>query len=107
MPQLEWYLFAFGGIKIHTQSEETRLNDYVIELNQWWQDRFKEPRHKWQDLEVLITGTNHSDDGITYAEFNRNFFVDDIKRENGRIGDRVSSQIYQEVLHYIKCCRTN
>jgi MscS family membrane protein len=88
------------------QSEETRLDDYVIELNKWLQNRFKEPRQKWQDAQVLIKGTNHSDDGITYAEFKLNFFVDDIKLENGRRGDRVSSQIYQEVLHYIKASRT-
>ncbi len=78
-----------------------------MKLNKWLQDRFKEPRHKWQDSEVLITGTNHSDDGIAYAEFNLKFFLADIKLENGRRGDRVSSQIYQEVWHYIKCCRTN
>jgi MscS family membrane protein len=51
-----------------------------MDWNKWLRDRFKEPRQKWQDSEVLITGTNHnSEDGITYAEFNLKFFVAEIK----------------------------
>jgi MscS family membrane protein len=84
------------------QSEETRIDDYVMELNKWLRERFKEPQQKWQEPQILIKGTNHSDDGITYAEFQLNFFIDDIKLENGRRGERASSQIYQEVLHYLK-----
>jgi MscS family membrane protein len=48
-----------------------------------------------------MTGTNHDESGI-YIEFKLNFFVDDIKLENGRRGERVSSQIYQEVVRYLK-----
>lgn len=83
------------------QSEETRIDDYVMELNQWLRERFKEPRQKWQEPQVLLKGTSH-DGEITYANFNLNFFVDDIKLENGRRGDRACSQIYQEVLHHLK-----
>jgi MscS family membrane protein len=74
------------------QREETRLDDYVTELKQWLRERFKEPRRKWQEPQILITGTNHDGDSI-YIEFKLNFFVDEIKLENGRRGDRVSSQI--------------
>lgn len=91
----------------HPQSEETRIDDYVMELNKWLRQRFKEPRQKWQEPQSLVKGTNHSDDGITYAEFELNFFVDDIKLENGRRGDGVRSQIYQEVLHYLKSSSVN
>ena len=83
------------------QREETRLDDYVTELKQWLRERFKEPRRKWQEPQVLMTGTNHDESGI-YIEFKLNFFVDDIKLENGRRGERVSSQIYQEVVRYLK-----
>jgi len=83
------------------QREETRLDDYVTELKQWLRERFKEPRRKWQEPQILITGTNHDGDSI-YIEFKLNFFVDDIKLENGRRGDRVSSQIYEEVVRYLK-----
>lgn len=87
------------------QREETRLDDYVMELKQWLRERFKEPRRKWQEPQILVTGTNHDADAI-YVEFKLNFFVDDIKLENGRRGDRVSSQIYEEVVRYLKCSAT-
>ncbi|MEH2295881.1 mechanosensitive ion channel family protein [Nostoc sp.] len=83
------------------QSEETRLDDYVMELNRWLRERFKEPRQKWQEPQILIKGIENSD-AITYVQFNLNFFVDDIRLENGRRGDRVSSQIYEEVVRYLK-----
>lgn len=89
------------------QGEETRIDDYVIEFNEWLRQRFKESRQKWQEPQVLLKGTNHSDDGLIYAEFNPNFFVDDIKLENGKRGERVSSQIYQEVLQYLKLQKVN
>ncbi|MEH2273326.1 MAG: mechanosensitive ion channel family protein [Nostoc sp.] len=87
------------------QSEETRLDDYVMELNRWLRERFKEPRQKWQEPQVLIKGIENSD-AITYVQFNLNFFVDDIRLENGRRGDRVSSQIYEEVVRYLKYSAT-
>ena len=84
------------------EREETRLDDYVLELRQWLKERFKVPRKKWQEPQVLLSGLKHSDDGDGYLDFNLNFFVDDIKLENGKRGDRVSSQIYQEVVQYLK-----
>ncbi|MEG4352567.1 mechanosensitive ion channel family protein [Microcoleus sp. LAD1_D3] len=83
------------------QRDETRLDDYVMELKQWLRERFKEPRRKWQEPQILMTGMNHDPSGI-YVEFKLNFFIDDIKLENGRRGDRVSSQIYEEVMRYLK-----
>jgi len=83
------------------QREETRLDDYVIELNKWLLERFKEPRQKWQDPQVLVKGLEY-EEGFPYMKFRLSFFVDDIKLENGKRGDRVSSQIYQEVLQYLK-----
>ncbi|MDF5731046.1 MAG: hypothetical protein PUP92_24340 [Rhizonema sp. PD38] len=83
------------------QSEETRLDDYVMELNRWLRERFKEPRQKWQEPQVLVKGIENIQ-GITYVQFNLNFFVDDIRLENGRRGDRISSQIYEEVVQYLK-----
>jgi MscS family membrane protein len=52
-------------------------------VKQWLRERFKEPRRKWQETQILITGMNHDGDSI-YIEFKLNFFVDDIKVENGR-----------------------
>ncbi len=84
------------------EREETRLDDYVLELRQWLKDRFKTPRRKWQEPKVTINGLQHNDEGIAYLDFTLSFFVDDIKLENGKRGDRISSQIYQEVIRYLK-----
>lgn len=83
------------------QREETRLDDYVMELKQWLQARFKQLRQKWQEPQVLVKGIEH-DEGNCYIKFQLNFFVDDIKLENGKRGDRVSSQIYQDVVQYLQ-----
>lgn len=85
---------------INPQLEETRLDDYVLELNEWFKSRFKE-RKKWQDPQIWVTALNH-DEGYLYYQFQINFFVDDIKLEYGKRGDRISSQIYQEILKIIK-----
>ena len=81
------------------QFEETRLDDYVLELNNWFKTRFKE-RKRWQEPQIWVTALNH-DEGFLYYEFQINFFVDDIKLEYGKRGDRISSQIYQEILRNI------
>jgi len=82
------------------EREETRLDDYVTELNKWLRERFKDPRQRWQEPQVLVKGLEH-EDGVPYIQFNINFYVDDVKLENGKRGDRVSSQIYQEILQYL------
>ena len=84
------------------EREETRLDDYVLELRQWLKDRFKTPRKKWQDPQVLMDNLHHDDEGNPYLNFTLNFFVDDIKLENGKRGDRINSQIYKEAVCYLK-----
>ncbi|ACC81196.1 hypothetical protein [Nostoc punctiforme] len=89
------------------QSEETRLDDYVMELNQWLRERFKEPRQKWQEPKVLVKAIEYDDEGNSYIKFQLNFFVDNMKLEDGQRGDRVNSQIYQEVVQYLKNSKIN
>ena len=84
------------------EREETRLDDYVLELRQWLKDRFKTPRKKWQESKVTVSGLKHNDEGNGYLDFRLSFFIDDIKLENGKRGDRISSQIYQEIIRYLK-----
>ena len=84
---------------INPQFEETRLDDYVLELNDWFKSRFKE-RKRWQEPQVWVTALNH-DEGFLYYQFQINFFVDDIKLEYGKRGDRISSQIHQEILKIV------
>ena len=83
------------------QREETRLDDYVLELIQWLKERFKQPRSQWQEPQVRMIGVNH-DEGYIYVEFELNFYIDDIKLEDGKRGSRLSSQIYQEIMGHFK-----
>lgn len=85
---------------INPQREETRLDDYVLELSDWFKSRFKE-RKKWQNPQIWVKSLNH-DEGYLYYQFELNFFVDDIKLEYGKRGDRISSQIYEEILRIVK-----
>ena len=81
--------------------EETRLDDYVLELLQWLKERFKQPRSQWQEPRVKMKKVSHDGEFI-YVEFELNFYVDDIKLEDGKRGGRLSSQIYQEIMRHFK-----
>ena len=84
------------------QADETRLDDYVVDFRNWLKEKFKAPRKKWQEPKVRMTGMSHNDEGAFYMEFEIAFFVDDIKLEEGKRGDRVKSQIYQEIFRHFK-----
>ncbi len=88
------------GQMINYQRNETRLDDYVLSLQSWLQKRFKQGRDKWQEPQVLIK--NIETGGSAAIKFNLNFFVDDVRLENGMRGTRVNSQIYQEIVHHLK-----
>ena len=42
-----------------------------------------------------------------FLRFKLKFFIDNIKLENGRRGNRVGSQIYEEVVRYLKQSTAN
>ncbi len=84
------------------QSDETRLDDYVLELIKWMQEKLKVPRKKWQDPQVRMSGISRGDGLDFFVSLNITFFVDDIKLEDGKRGDRVRSQIYQEIFRLFK-----
>lgn len=83
-------------------AEETRLDDYVLELIKWIQEKLKVPRKKWQEPQIRVEGINHDDESNFFVELTISYFVDDIKLEDGKRGDRVKSQIYQEIFHHFK-----
>ncbi len=84
------------------EAEETRLDDYVVELIKWLTEKLKVPRKKWQEPQVKMTGMNHNDSTYYTVALELTFFVDDIKLEDGKRGDRVRSQIYQEIFRHFK-----
>ncbi|HLO51162.1 MAG TPA: mechanosensitive ion channel domain-containing protein [Kamptonema sp.] len=83
------------------QADETRLDDYVIEIINWLKEKLKVPRKKWQEPQIRMIGMNHDESGV-YLELHISFFVDDIKLEDGKRGDRVRSQIYQEIFRNLQ-----
>ncbi|MEM9266062.1 MAG: mechanosensitive ion channel family protein [Cyanobacteria bacterium P01_F01_bin.13] len=86
--------------------EETRLDDYVKDLVRWLRDRFKQARSSWHDPDVVMEGVV-KDKGYTYIRFSLNYYVDDIRLEDGERGIRVNSDIHREIMHHLKdYCRT-
>ncbi|MGK7896182.1 MAG: mechanosensitive ion channel family protein [Xenococcus sp. (in: cyanobacteria)] len=81
--------------------EETRLDDYVLELVQWLKVRFKQVKSKWQQPQVKMGAIKYDGD-FAYVEFQLNYYVDVITLEDGRRGIRLSSQIHQEIVRYFK-----
>ncbi len=84
------------------KSDETRLDDYVKEINQWLKDKFKQPRLKWQDPQIRVTAINHDKHSSLYLEFMINFFIKNFKLEDGKRISRINSQIYQEIVEQLK-----
>jgi MscS family membrane protein len=81
------------------QADETRLDDYVMELVQWLKEKLKAPQKKWQEPRVRMLGMNHDETGF-FIELEIAFFVDEMKLEDGKRGDRVRSQIYEEIFSH-------
>ena len=81
--------------------QETRLDDYVKQLVLWLRDRFKQARSEWQEPEIRMERVK-KDMGYTYIEFTLNYYVDDIRLEDGERGVRVNSDIHREIMNHLK-----
>ncbi|MDD1413435.1 SpoIIE family protein phosphatase [Dolichospermum sp. ST_con] len=84
------------------QAEETRLDDYILDFIKWIQEKLKVSRQKWQEPQVHVAGMNNNGDSTFFLQLNIAFFVDDIKLEDGKRGERVKSQIYEEIFRHFK-----
>ena len=80
---------------------ETRLDDYLKELVHWLRTRFKQARSRCHDPDVRI---EHNFQGSTeiFLKFSLNYYVDDIRLEDGQRGERVNSEIYCEILNHLQ-----
>ena len=81
--------------------EETRIDDYVKDLVRWLRDRFKQARSSWHEPDVMMERVVR-DEGYTYIRFTLNYYVDDIRLEDGERGLRVNSDIHREIMHHLK-----
>jgi len=84
------------------QADESRLDDYVTDFIKWLKEKLKAPRKKWQEPKISMTGMNHDEESSYFVGLEISFFVDDIKLEDGKRGERVKSQIYQEIFRHFK-----
>jgi len=84
------------------ESEETRLDDYVQDLIKWIKEKMKIPRKKWQEPQVRVIEMTCSEVVYFSIRFEVTFFVDEIKLEDGKRGERVKSQIYEEIVRHFK-----
>ncbi|WP_414546457.1 hypothetical protein [Nostoc sp. CCY0012] len=80
----------------------TRLDNYVIELKIWLKTRFKQTRSQQQAPQVLMDKTVYGNSAI-FIQFMLEYYIDDIKLENCERSDRVSSEIYREI---VKCLQS-
>ena len=81
--------------------EETRLDDHTKKLVQWLRNRFKQARSEWQNPEVRIEGVSY-DRERTFIDFTLEYYVDDMRLEDGGRGDRVHGDIQREILRHLK-----
>ncbi|MEI6445422.1 MAG: mechanosensitive ion channel family protein, partial [Nostocales cyanobacterium ELA583] len=81
------------------QADETRLDDYCTELIQWLKGKLKAPQKRWQEPQIRMIGMNHDETGY-FLELEITFFVDEMTLEEGKRGDRVRSQIYEEIFSH-------
>ena len=86
---------------LHPVREETRLDDYVKELVLWLRNRFKQARSEWHEPHVRMKQVIHRE-GYTYLEFSLNYYVDDIRLEDGERGMRINSDIHREIMRHLK-----
>ena len=78
---------------------ETRLDDYVNNLIKWLRTRFKQTRSQCQIPKVWMEKLFYQGTGY-YIQFNLHYYVDDIRLENCRRGERVNSEIHREILRH-------
>ncbi|MFM7365781.1 MAG: mechanosensitive ion channel family protein [Cuspidothrix sp.] len=88
------------------QADETRLDDYVMELIDWLKNKLKAPQKKWQEPYIRMMGMTHDESGF-FIELEIRFFVDEMKLEDGKRGDRVRGQIYEEIFSYFNTTYLN
>lgn len=86
---------------LYPERIETRLDDYVEELLNWLKTRFKQARNRCHDPVVGIEENVYGSSAI-FLKFSLNYYVDDIRLEDGKRGQRVSSQIYYEILNHLQ-----
>ena len=94
-------LTRLQGQILNPQLIETRLDDYVNKLVAWLKSGFKQARSHCHDPNVRL-GTVFQGSTELFLKFSLNYYVDDIRLEDGKRGERVTSEIHREILNHLQ-----
>jgi MscS family membrane protein len=84
-------LSNFYEIVLNPEGQETRLDDYLDEIEFWLQDSFKSSRNEWQEPKVWFD-----------EKYTVKFYIDDIALEHGQRGNRIQSEIRREMIWHLR-----
>jgi MscS family membrane protein len=84
-------LSSFYEIVLNPEGQETRLDDYLEEIEFWLQDSFKSSRNEWQEPKVWFD-----------EKYTVKFYIDDIALEHGQRGNRIQSEIRREMMWHLR-----
>jgi MscS family membrane protein len=81
--------------------DERKLDDYVIELIKWLDERFKNTQTAWQAPKIWTTQA-HLAAALVTMNYAIKFFVDNIKLEQCQRGYRIKSEVQAEMIQQLK-----
>jgi MscS family membrane protein len=84
-------LSRFYRTLLNPEGQETRLDDYIEEIEFWLRDSFKSSRNEWQFPKVWIAD-----------DYTVRFYIDDITLENGQRGLRIQSEVHRELIWHLR-----
>jgi MscS family membrane protein len=84
-------LSSFYEVVLNPEGQETRLDDYLEEIEFWLQDSFKSSRNEWQEPKVWFD-----------EQYTVKFYIDDIALEHGQRGNRIQSEIRREMMWHLR-----
>jgi MscS family membrane protein len=73
-------------------TDETRLDTLVSDIRTWMKESFKTTRNEWQNSKVWVDNFSSAD-----RSYNVRFYVDNVALEHYQRGQRVKSEINQEL----------
>ncbi|CBN55604.1 hypothetical protein OSCI_2170001 [Kamptonema sp. PCC 6506] len=77
---------------------ETRLDDLVESFQVWMSESFKSSRNQWQDPKIWVNEVN----GDQSRETTVRFYVDSIKLEHCERGNRIKSEVRQDLVWHLR-----
>jgi MscS family membrane protein len=86
------------GVVNNPVGQETRVDELIEELRFWMQESFKASRNEWQDPKVLVNEVK----GDQVRDTTVRFYIDDINLEHCERGNRIKSEVRQELTWHLR-----